>query len=124
MARVKVKIYQYPKCSTCRKALRWLDEHEVSYEAIDIVQSPPSQSELKSVLEASGLPLKGLFNTSGQSYREGNWPARLPQTSEREALAALAKDGKLIKRPLVIGKGWALVGFREPEYQARFGREA
>jgi arsenate reductase len=114
-------VYQYPKCSTCRKALRYLDEQGVAYEAIDIVEKPPSKAQLKAALETSGLPIKRFFNTSGQSYREGKFGERLPQLSDAQALDALAADGKLIKRPLVVGKGFVLVGFDAEAYQARFG---
>lgn len=114
-------VYQYPKCSTCRKALAWLDEQGVKYESIDIVQSPPSKAQLKAALETSGLPVKRFFNTSGQSYRDGKFGERLPQLTDAQALDALAADGKLIKRPLVLGKGFVLVGFDAAAYQARFG---
>ena len=110
-------VYQYPKCSTCRNALRWLTAQGVKYESIDIVASPPSLSVLESVLSKSGLPVAKLFNTSGQSYREGNYKERLKSASEAEALAELAKDGKLIKRPLLVSKRVVLVGF-DPEVYA------
>ncbi len=114
-------VYQYPKCSTCRKALAYLDQQGVKYEAIDIVQRPPSKAQLESALATSGLPVKRFFNTSGQSYREGKFGERLPQLSDAQALDALAADGKLIKRPLVLGKDFVLVGFDAKAYQARFG---
>jgi arsenate reductase (glutaredoxin) len=117
------KVYSYSKCSTCRKALRWLDEHGVAYESTDIVTKPPSKKELKLTLERSGLPLSKLFNTSGQSYREGKWGERLKTTSTADALEALASDGKLIKRPLVFGDDFALVGFSEGDYAARFAKK-
>jgi len=116
-----MKVYQYPKCSTCRKALSFLGQQEVEYEPIDIVKSPPSKAELLRVLKLSGLPWKKLFNTSGQSYREGGFGERLPGMSEKEALDALASDGKLIKRPLLVGPDFALVGFDEAAYRKRFG---
>ncbi len=117
---VKLKVYQYPKCSTCRKALAFLDAHGVEHERIDIVTKPPSKAELRKALTLSGLPVKKLFNTSGQSYREGRFGERLGTMSENEALDALARDGKLIKRPLVFGDDFALVGFDEAAYRARF----
>lgn len=113
-------VYHYPKCSTCRNALRWLDAHGVRHERIDIVEKPPSRELLGRVLEQSGVPIARLFNTSGQSYREGNYKERLKQMSRAEALAALAADGKLIKRPLVISPELVLVGFDEGEYEAAF----
>ena len=114
-------VYQYPKCSTCRNALSWLTAHGVPYERIDIVTSPPSAAALEDALARSGLPLARLFNTSGQSYRDGNYRDRLPRMSRAEALAALAADGKLIKRPLLISPERVLVGFDEAAYQAAFG---
>jgi arsenate reductase (glutaredoxin) len=117
----KPLVFQYPKCSTCRKALRYLDEKGVGYEARDITVTPPSKAQLRSALKQSGLPVKRLFNTSGQSYRDGKFGERLAVLSESEALDALAGDGKLIKRPLVFGDGFVLVGFDQDAYQERFG---
>jgi arsenate reductase len=114
-------VYQYPKCSTCRKALGYLDAQGVSYESVDIVAKPPSRAQLASALKQSGLPVKRFFNTSGQSYRDGKFGERLPDMTEAQALDALAADGKLIKRPLVVGKGFVLVGFDADQYRERFG---
>lgn len=116
-----VTVYHYPACSTCKKALKWLDAHGIEHERMHIVESPPTVAVLREALKQSGLPIGKLFNTSGVSYREGGFKDRLPGMSEAEALAALAADGKLIKRPLLLGDGFALVGFREAEYAARFG---
>lgn len=110
-------VYQYPRCSTCRDALRWLTAQSVRFESIDIVAAPPSVERLEQVLAQSGLPMTRLFNTSGQSYRDGNYKERLKQMSRAEALAALAADGKLIKRPIVLGEDMALVGFDASVYQ-------
>jgi arsenate reductase len=115
----KLRVYQYPQCSTCKKALKWLNERGVEFESIDIVKQPPSKAELRAVLRGAGVPLKKLFNTSGVSYREGRFGERLATMTEAEALDALGKDGKLIKRPLVLGKGVALVGFDEAAYRAQ-----
>jgi arsenate reductase len=115
------KVYQYPKCSTCRNALRWLDAHGIAYESIDIVTSPPAAGLLEQVLTSSGLPLQRLFNTSGQSYRDGKYRERLQHMSRGEAIAALAADGKLIKRPLLIGPDLALVGFDPSAYESALG---
>lgn len=117
-----LRVYQYPKCSTCRNALRWLDAHGIEYESVDITQTPPSSQELKRVLATSGVPLAKLFNTSGQSYREGNYKERLRTMSESDALDALARDGKLIKRPLVLGTGFVLLGFAAEAYEAQLDR--
>jgi arsenate reductase (glutaredoxin) len=114
-------VFHYPACSTCKKALQWLDAHGVKHQRVHIVDAPPTVAQLRQALERSGLPIAKLFNTSGVSYREGDFKSRLPGMSEGEALAALAADGKLIKRPLVLADGFALVGFREPDYAARLG---
>lgn len=114
-------VYQYPKCGTCRKALKFLDASGLDFVRKDIVETPPSKSALKKALALSGLPVRKLFNTSGQSYRNGGFKEKLGTMSEAQALAALAADGKLIKRPLVLGDGFALVGFREDEWREVLG---
>jgi arsenate reductase (glutaredoxin) len=114
-------VYHYPKCSTCRNALRWLEAHSVAHERVDIVEAPPSAALLGRALERSGAPLARLFNTSGQSYRQGNYKERLKQISRAEALALLAADGKLIKRPLAISDELVLIGFDAEEYEAALG---
>jgi arsenate reductase len=114
-----VKVYQYSKCSTCRKALKWLDGRGVSYDSVDIVTAPPKKAELMRALK-SGVPLKKLFNTSGQSYREGGWGDKLGKVTEAQALDALASDGKLIKRPFILSGERVLVGFDEAAYKAAF----
>ena len=113
-----LSVYQYPKCSTCRGALRWLDAHGVKYQSIDIVESPPTADVLARVLEASGLPVAKLFNTSGQAYREGNYKERLKTLSRADALVALASNGKLIKRPLLVSPQLSLVGFDAALYES------
>lgn len=113
-----IEVFQYSKCGTCKKALKWLDARGVDYRLVDIVEKPPSLTKLKKALKQSGLPVAKLFNTSGQSYRAGNFKAKLTHMSDSEALAALARDGKLIKRPLVFGDDFVLVGFRETDYDA------
>lgn len=121
MPTTKVTVYHYPACSTCKKALKWLEAHGVAHERVHIVEAAPTVEVLRRVLRLSGLAVGKLFNTSGVSYREGGFKARLGEMSEEEALAALAGDGKLVKRPLVVGDGFALVGFREEEWAGRFG---
>lgn len=106
-------VYQYPKCSTCRKALKWLDAKGIEYKSIDIVSAPPSRATLSRALKQSGQGLRALFNTSGESYRAGGYKDKLPNMSEADALRDLAADGKLIKRPLLIGEEQVLVGFDE-----------
>ena len=110
-------VYQYPKCGTCRKALKFLDATGVEFQMKDIVESPPSKATIRKAYKLSGLPINKLFNTSGQSYRNGRFKEKLKTMSDEEALSALAADGKLIKRPLVLGDGFALIGFREDEWR-------
>lgn len=108
-----ITVYQYPKCSTCRNALKWLDARGVVYKSIDIVATPPSASTIRRLHKASGLSIAKLFNSSGESYRAGNFKEKLKTMSDADAYGALAADGKLIKRPLVDAGGTALVGFDE-----------
>lgn len=115
-----IHVYQYPKCSTCRKALKWLDAHQVKYEKSDLVLDPIPLVKLKDLHKRSGLPVARFFNTSGESYRSGDLKNRLPKLSDAEALAALAKDGKLVKRPIVDTGKVVLVGFDERAYGATF----
>jgi arsenate reductase len=114
-------VYQYPKCSTCRRALKWLEQRGVEHASVNIVEAPPSASTLGRAIEESGLSLRSFFNTSGESYRVGNFKQRLSSMSAAEAIAALAADGKLIKRPLVIGEGTVLVGFDEAAWARALG---
>jgi arsenate reductase len=115
---MSITVYQYPKCSTCRNALKWLASHHISVNAIDIVSSPPSASTLQRLHRQSGLPLSKFFNTSGESYRGGNFKERLKTMSDADAFKALASDGKLIKRPLVDAGQTVLVGFDPPAWAA------
>jgi arsenate reductase len=112
-----MNFYHYPKCGTCRKASKWLAENGIEVEAIDIVESPPSKSRLKDYFKRSGRELKAFFNTSGQSYRQGGFKEKLASMSEAQMLDALAKDGKLIKRPLLDTGKTVFVGFREEDYE-------
>ena len=108
---------QYPPCSTCKKAKKWLDDHGVAYEARDIKQDNPTQEELRAWYARSGLPLKRFFNTSGQLYRSLQLKEKLPAMPEAEQLALLAGDGMLVKRPLAVGEDFVLVGFKEAEWE-------
>ena len=110
---------EYPKCSTCQKAKRWLDEHGVSYTDRHIVLQNPTAAELTAWHAASGLPLKRFFNTSGLKYKELGLAAKLPAMPEAEQIALLATDGMLVKRPLVVGEDFVLVGFKEAEWAAK-----
>ncbi len=113
-------VWQYPKCSTCRKALKWMTDHDVAFEATDLVAKPPSATKLRDLWKRSGLPIARFFNTSGESYRAGAFKEKLKTMSDAEALAALAADGKLIKRPLVDTGDAVLVGFDEAAYAKTF----
>ena len=119
---MSIKVYGYKKCGTWRKAWAWLDDQGVAYERVPIREEPPSRDELEAAWHASGLPLKRFFNTSGGSYRQGGWSAKLKDgVSEKEQLDALAADPMLLKRPLVIGDGVVLVGFKVGEYEVLLG---
>ena len=104
---------EYPKCSTCKKAQKWLDEQGISYEDRHIIEDNPTVKELKDWHERSGLPLKRFFNTSGMKYRELGLKDKLPEMSEEEQYELLATDGMLVKRPLVVGDDFVLIGFKE-----------
>lgn len=104
---------EYPKCSTCKKAKEWLDEQGISYEDRHIIEDNPTVEELKDWHERSGLPLKRFFNTSGMKYRELGLKDKLPEMSEEEQYELLATDGMLVKRPLVVGDDFVLIGFKE-----------
>lgn len=107
----------YPKCSTCKKAKVWLDEHNITYETRHIVEENPTYEELKHWYEVSGLPLKKFFNTSGMLYKEHHLKDKLPTMSEEEQLKLLATNGMLVKRPLLVDGERVLIGFREKEWQ-------
>ncbi|MEY8365814.1 arsenate reductase family protein [Anaerovoracaceae bacterium 41-7] len=111
-----MKVYCYPKCSTCKKALAWLDENGAEYELFDIKTQNPDSQQIRSWYEMSGLPLKKFFNTSGMIYREMELSKKLPNMSEEEQIVLLASDGMLVKRPLVIGENYVLTGFKEAEW--------
>ena len=107
----------YPKCSTCQKAKKWLDEHGVQYKIRDIKENKPSYDELKTWFTASGMPIRKFFNTSGLLYKSLNLKDKLPEMSDEECLTQLSSDGMLVKRPLLIGGGVTLVGFKEAEWE-------
>lgn len=109
----KLKIYSYKNCGTCKKAIKFLDENEVSYELVDITLTPPSKSELKMVLKGMEGNIKKLFNTSGQVYRGEGYSEKLKTMSDQEAINDLSEKGKLIKRPLVVLNGVGICGFKE-----------
>ena len=109
----------YPKCSTCIKAKKWLDEKEVKYTARHIVEENPSYDELKEWFAKSGLPLKKFFNTSGMLYKEMQLKDKLPGMNEEEQLKLLATNGMLVKRPIVVTDDMVLVGFKEVEWEEK-----
>ena len=109
----------YPKCSTCKKAKKWLDENNIEYSERDIKLDNPSFDELKEWYQKSSLPLKKFFNTSGMIYRDMNLKDKLPEMSEEEQLKLLSTDGMLVKRPLVVNGDTVLTGFREKEWEEK-----
>ena len=110
---------EYPPCTTCKKAKKWLDDNGVSYEARHIKESNPTYEELKAWYEKSGLPLKKFFNTSGIQYRALELKDKLPAMSEEEQLRLLATDGMLVKRPLVVTETAVLTGFKAEEWEKK-----
>ncbi|MGJ7920137.1 arsenate reductase family protein [Neobacillus sp. LXY-4] len=108
--------YWYPKCGTCRKAKKWLEDHNIDYNEIHIVENPPSRLELEELYQRSGLELKKFFNTSGQKYRDLGVKDMIGKASESELLDLLSSDGMLIKRPIVSDGTKVTVGFKEDEF--------
>lgn len=109
----------YPKCSTCQKAKKWLDEHNIEYIERHIVEDNPIYEELKEWYVKSGLPLKKFFNTSGLLYKEMQLKDKLPTMNEEELLKLLATNGMLVKRPLIVNESVVLVGFKEAEWNEK-----
>lgn len=114
---MSVTFYWYPKCSTCRKAKKWLEDHSISFNEVHIVENPPSFQELKSLYEKSGLELKKFFNTSGKKYRELGIKDKVNTASEQDLLNLLSSDGMLIKRPIVTDGEKVTVGYKEEEFE-------
>lgn len=110
-------MYWYPNCSTCKRAKKWLEMHEIDFTLVHIVEEPPSQEELKQLIDNSGLEPKKFFNTSGKVYREQNMKEKLPNATLDEMVAYLAADGMLIKRPIVTDGEKVTVGFKEDTFQ-------
>lgn len=117
---MKYLLLEYPKCSTCKKAKAWLKEHEIEIVSRSIVEQNPTAEELKKWHKQSGLPLKRFFNTSGLLYKEQGLKDKLPFMSEEEQYQLLATNGMLVKRPLVIGEDFILIGFKEKEWEDKF----
>ena len=114
-----LKFICYPKCTTCQKAQKWLDANGIKYELRDIKTENPGLEELRAWYKLSGQPMKKFFNTSGLLYKSMDLKSKLPAMTETEMLELLATDGMLVKRPLVIGDGFVLIGFKEAEWEAR-----
>ena len=111
------KVYCYSKCSTCKKALKWLDDNKLPYQVIDIKEDHPDEDTLRKLHKKSGLPLKNFFNTSGMIYREMELSKKLPDMSEDDMFKLLASDGMLVKRPLLVTKDQVLPGFKEDAWK-------
>lgn len=107
----------YPRCTTCKKALKWLQENEIVYEERDIKSDNPSKEEIKSWYEKSGLTLKRFFNTSGNLYKEMKLKDKLGDMTEEEQIELLSTDGMLVKRPVLVGEDFVLTGFKETEWE-------
>ncbi len=112
-----MKLYHYPKCSTCRKAIKYLDANGLTYEKVDIVDNPPSQAELKRMLGHLDGEIKKLFNTSGEMYREMGLKDKVADMKPADAVRLLAQNGKLVKRPFLLTDGGGTVGFKEEQWQ-------
>jgi arsenate reductase len=115
--RMEYLFIEYPKCSTCKKAKRWLEEHQITFDDRHIILDNPKKEELKRWLEESKLPLKKFFNTSGNLYKELNLKDRLPNMTEDEQIDLLSTNGMLVKRPLLISENNILIGFKEDEWE-------
>ena len=114
-----IKVYCYSRCTTCKKALKWLDDNGIAYELTDIKTDHPGEDTLRKYHVMSGLPLKRFWNTSGIPYREMGLTKKLPSMSEDEQYALLATDGMLVKRPLLVGDDFVLTGFKENEWKGK-----
>jgi arsenate reductase (glutaredoxin) len=112
----------YPKCTTCQKAKKWLDDNHISYEARDIKADNPTPEEIKDWHKLSGFPLKKFFNTSGLVYKELELKDKLPSISEEEQYRLLGSDGMLVKRPIIINKDNVLIGFKEKDWSEFYGK--
>lgn len=116
---MKITVLCYKKCSTCQKALKWLEDNGIEYQERPIKEEHPDGEELREWYKKSGLPLKKFFNTSGNLYKEMSLKDKLPKMNVEEQLALLATDGMLVKRPLVVGDGVVLTGFKEAEWKEK-----
>lgn len=122
MASSKPRIYLYRKCSTCQKALAWLESRQIAFDEFHIYEHPPSKAELSQMLDLYGGDVRKLFNTSGLEYKARGLKDKLPSLSPEAALDLLASSGRLIKRPFVLWKNRGTVGFREEKWQELFAK--
>ena len=116
-----MKVYAYSKCSTCRKAIKWLDAAGYDYRLIDITEKPPAKTELTKILKSDDYELKELFNRSGQEYRKLKLKDKLPNMSQADAISLLNSNGRLVKRPIVIDDAKATVGYKEDVFEEVWG---
>lgn len=114
-----LKFICYPRCTTCQKAKKWLDDNKIEYELRDIKTDNPDYDELKNFYSLSGQPLKKLFNTSGLLYKSMDLKNKLPEMNEEEMLSLLSTDGMLVKRPLLVSDKFVLIGFKEKEWEEK-----
>ena len=112
-----ITFYCYPKCGTCKKAKKWMEQNQVKYSDIHIVENPPSKEELRSLITKSGLPIKKFFNTSGQKYRDLGLKDKLNEATDEEKITWLASDGMLMKRPLTTDGDKVTLGFKEEQFE-------
>lgn len=115
-----LKVFEYSKCSTCRKARQWLDRHNIEYQLIPVRDTPPTTAELSLMLESLGGNIRKMINTSSQDYRDAGLKERIDSMAHAEIFALLRGNGNLVKRPFVLGRGIALTGFREAEWDDAF----
>ncbi|MEE8808709.1 MAG: arsenate reductase family protein [Lactimicrobium sp.] len=114
-----LKVYCYSRCTTCKKALKWLDEHGIEHAVIDIKSNHPDEDALREYYDKSGLPLKRFWNTSGIPYREMGLSKKLPDMSKDEQIKLLSTDGMLVRRPLLVGDDFVLTGFKKTEWEEK-----
>ncbi|MCO8194607.1 MULTISPECIES: arsenate reductase family protein [Anaerofustis] len=114
---MKYLFLEYPKCSTCKKAKKWLIENDIDFTSRHIIENNPTKEELTEWIKESNLPIKRFFNTSGMKYRELNLKDKLKEMNEDEMISLLSTDGMLVKRPIIIGKDKILTGFKEKEWE-------